>query len=137
MASPATSSEGFRVLKEMFGGLNENVIRKVYEDYKDHPNPVDAALSELLTLAAVQEEQLSKDQEDAPKPAESNAPNVEAIRQVTNMFPDLTRSVIGGALFQNQGQAQGAIELLLDIGEDKDALAQIRDMNPEKKAQVR
>jgi hypothetical protein len=110
----------------------------VYEDYKNHANPFDAAVSELLTLAAVQEDQQSKkNASSGAKPQQPDAPTPEAIQQVTTMFPDLSRSVIGGALFQNQGHAQGAIELLLDIGEDKDAIAQIRDMNPEKKAQVR
>lgn len=138
MAALAPLPEAYRMLKEMFGSLDENMVRKVYEDYKNHANPFDAAVSELLTLAAVQQDQQEKAKdvsEDAP--ASVGAPTIEAIAQVKNMFPDLSRSVIGGALFQNQGQAQGAIELLLDIGEDQDAIAQIRDMNPEKKAQVR
>lgn len=136
MAAPAPVPEALRMLKEMFGSLEENMVRKVYEDYKNHAHPFDAAVSELLTLAAVQEDQQAKKNASSnAKPAQPDAPTPEAIQQVTTMFPDLTRSVIGGALFQNQGHAQGAIELLLDIGEDKDAIAQIRDMNPEKKAQ--
>lgn len=130
----------YKVLKEMFGKVDENIVRKVYEDYKNHPNVFDACVSELLTITAVQEETKRKEEEAAAaaKPAvQSDAPNAEAFHQVRNMFPDLTRSVIGGALFQNQGQAEAAINLLLDIGQDKEAIAQIRDMNPEKKAQVR
>lgn len=138
MAALAPLPEAYRMLREMFNAVDENIVRKVYEDYKDHANPFDAAVSELLTIAAVQEANKPKNKAQVDQSASrADAPNLEAFNQVINVFPDLTRSVIGGALFQNQGQAQGAIELLLDVGQDKDALAQIRDMNPEKKAQVR
>lgn len=140
MAASGNYPEIYLMLKEMFSALDENMVRKVYEDYKNHANPFDAAVSELLTIAACQQEREEKRKAAAAEPARpkhADAPGADAFDQVGNMFPDLSRSVIGGALFQNQGQAQGAIELLLDIGEDKDAIAQIRDMNPEKKAQVR
>lgn len=125
------------MLREMFDTLDENMVRKVYEDYKNHANPFDAAVSELLTLAAVASDKEAKKSEDGDEEravSSSEGPN-SAFKQLGTMFPDLSQSIIGGALFQNGGQTQGAIELLLNIGQDKDAIAQIRDMNPEKKAE--
>lgn len=125
------------MLREMFDTLDENMVRKVYEDYKNHTNPFDAAVSELLTLAAVASDKDAKknDDGDEDRPVSSSEGPNSAFKQLGTMFPDLSHSIIGGALFQNGGQTQGAIELLLNIGQDKDAIAQIRDMNPEKKAE--
>jgi hypothetical protein len=137
MASAQPIPDAYRMLKEMFDTLDENMVRKVYEDYKNHANPFDAAVSELLTLAAVaqdKEQKKNEEDEDVRVNAQGDAPP-SAYKQLGVMFPDLTQSIIGGALFQNGGQTQGAIELLLNIGQDKDAIAQIRDMNPEKKAE--
>lgn len=139
MASLVEVTEALRSLQEMFRDLDAAVVNKVYTDYKDHQNQFDAAVTELLTIHAVKEQAIQDaDQSNEPvDEASSEGPSPVAFEQVGLVFPDLSRSVIGGALFQNQGQVAGAIELLINIGQDKDAIAQIRDMNPEKKAEVR
>ena len=139
MASLVELTDALRSLQDMFKDLDEAVVRKVYNDYKDHPNQFDAAVTELLTIHAVKEQAIqdADQSNESEANASPDAPNPAAFEQVGSVFPDLSRSVIGGALFQNQGQVAGAIELLINIGQDKDAIAQIRDMNPEKKAEVR
>lgn len=139
MASLVEMTKELSSLQDMFQDLDIAVVHKVFKDYEGHPNKFDAAVTELLTIHAVKEQAIQDaDQADEPlADASSDAPGPAAFEQVVQVFPDLSRSVIGGALFQNQGQVAGAIELLINIGQDKDAIAQIRDMNPEKKAEVR
>lgn len=141
MASLIEVTEALRSLQEMFRDLDAAVVTKVYNDYNKtgHSNPFDAAVTELLTIHAVKEQAIqdADQNNDADVEDSSEGPSPVAFEQVGLVFPDLSRSVIGGALFQNQGQVAGAIELLINIGQDQDAIAQIRDMNPEKKAEVR
>lgn len=127
-------SDVLGVLKTVFPSLDEATMLRVLEKHKDSYG---AAVDELLTINSEPQGQL--DQEDDRSPAMNNAhaPQLDAVKRVTEMFPELTMSVIGGALHFNQGEAEGAIDMLLNIGQDQEAITQIRDMNPERKAQVR
>lgn len=139
MASFVAVEDAYRMLLDMFKSLDPVVVRKVFDDHEEHPSRFDASMNELLTLHALKEQEDHHDEQarEEDHVQQSDAPNPQAFEEVGRMFPDLSRSVIGGALFQNEGQVNGAIDLLINIGEDKDALDQIRDMNPEKKAEVR
>jgi len=128
--------EVVRQLHRVFGDkdITESVIQTLFID---NDNNVEAVVDALLNLSKNSEKNSVNSKQNEPKKVEDEREREKNVQTILAMFGnDLSRSVISTVYQQNEGDVAQAVDMLLDIYHDEDAIEAIRTMGAQQKKKL-
>lgn len=130
--------EIIKQLHRVFGDkdITEDVIQTLFVD---HQNNVEAVVDALLNLSkkADSKKESPQDKASQQRRVEDDREREKNVQTILAMFGnDLSRSVISTVYQQNEGDVAQAVDMLLDIYHDEDAIEAIRTMGAQQKKKL-
>jgi len=112
-------------LHQLFGSdkLTRSFVGEVLDSCGED---FDEAVSALINIS----------EENEPLKTMEQLENEKSLEIVQNMFSDLSQSVVSIVYHQNQGDIVQAVDTLLNISNDEEAIESIRKMNTEQKKKL-